>query len=365
MELADAAMVARLSGANARAQELLRQAFAKEEEAARLVSGKTEMEPTRSVLHRSAASLALECNEVRAAEQLIAVALAGDPPEEIAEELRDLLERVYFQRHLALRGVTLQPDEFQLSLAGASIGLGIAQSDEFIDRVRDLETVIYRTAERKQGRPYREGGRRKGSLQRQVELYVSAPRAASFAVTFRLGSTEQLGLPGMTLAEDIIGEVFECFSLFALADTELLRTRMGEESYYRNFVGLARKIAPDGQEIRMVGLTARQGARERQVVLSTPRNEIQIAVSDRVSVEEAVNVAISPVQIRGFLKLADSRSAEHGTIQLIDSEGRAHPVRVRPGMMSDIVKPLYEEEVIVSGTQQGDAITLDTIDRAS
>ena len=30
------------------------------------------------------------------AERLIAAALSGDPPDEIAEELRDLLEQVYF-----------------------------------------------------------------------------------------------------------------------------------------------------------------------------------------------------------------------------------------------------------------------------
>jgi hypothetical protein len=35
---------------------------------------------------------------LREAERLIAVALSGDPPDEIAEELRDLLEQVYFDR---------------------------------------------------------------------------------------------------------------------------------------------------------------------------------------------------------------------------------------------------------------------------
>jgi hypothetical protein len=54
------------------------------------------LEPTRSVLHRSAPTLALECGALRDAERLIAVALSGDPPAEIAEELRDLLEQVYF-----------------------------------------------------------------------------------------------------------------------------------------------------------------------------------------------------------------------------------------------------------------------------
>src|SRR6266487_2589346 len=157
MNLADRALVARLSGDTEGASVLLREAYRHEREAAERVSSQQELEPTRSVLHRSAASLALECNELREAERLIGIALSGNPPEEIADELRDLLEQVYFHRHLGTRGVVLQPDEFQMSLTGGLVGFGITESNEFIRRVKDLETLIYRTAERKLGRPYREG----------------------------------------------------------------------------------------------------------------------------------------------------------------------------------------------------------------
>jgi hypothetical protein len=55
----------------------------------------SQTEPTRSVLHRSAATLALDCGEYREAERLVATALAGNPPEPIANELRDVLAAVY------------------------------------------------------------------------------------------------------------------------------------------------------------------------------------------------------------------------------------------------------------------------------
>ena len=57
------------------------------------------VEPTYSVLHRSAATLALDCKRYRAAEKLAAKALAKDPPEAIAEELRDVMD----QAHAKLR----------------------------------------------------------------------------------------------------------------------------------------------------------------------------------------------------------------------------------------------------------------------
>jgi hypothetical protein len=96
MRLVDEAEAARRQGNSQLARERLRQAFDRERQAADGVAGEGSLEPTRSVLHRSAAALALECGQLREAERLIATALSGDPPEEIAEELRDLLEQVYF-----------------------------------------------------------------------------------------------------------------------------------------------------------------------------------------------------------------------------------------------------------------------------
>jgi tetratricopeptide (TPR) repeat protein len=98
MRFADQADRLRREGNVQAAKERLFQAFDCERQAAQLSAGDLSFEPTRSILHRSAASLALECGNYREAERLIAVALAGSPPDDIAEELRDLLEQVYFDR---------------------------------------------------------------------------------------------------------------------------------------------------------------------------------------------------------------------------------------------------------------------------
>ena len=103
MDLAEMAFIAKLKGDPEGAENLLREAYKKESDSAKLLVDEYDFEPTRSILYRSAASLAIECNDVRGAERLIAFGLAGNPPEEIAEELRDLLERVNLQRHLNLQ----------------------------------------------------------------------------------------------------------------------------------------------------------------------------------------------------------------------------------------------------------------------
>lgn len=93
MELADRALIARRAGDGEKSALLSRQALDYEVAAANLVAY-TNIEPTRSVLHRSAATLALECGETRLAERLVATALTGEPPDEIADELRLLLMEI-------------------------------------------------------------------------------------------------------------------------------------------------------------------------------------------------------------------------------------------------------------------------------
>jgi len=91
MELAEQAFVARRREEAATARSFAYRAFLLEKQAAE----QAQTEPTRSVLHRSAATLALDCGEYREAERLVAAALAGAPPEAIANELREVLNNLY------------------------------------------------------------------------------------------------------------------------------------------------------------------------------------------------------------------------------------------------------------------------------
>jgi len=109
MDLAEMAFVAKLKGDPEGAENLLREAYKKESDSAKLLVDEYDFEPTRSILYRSAASLAIECNDVRGAERLIAFGLAGNPPEEIAEELRDLFEVMDSKRRLGTLVFTGEP----------------------------------------------------------------------------------------------------------------------------------------------------------------------------------------------------------------------------------------------------------------
>ncbi|BAY81509.1 surface antigen D15 domain-containing protein [Calothrix parasitica NIES-267] len=86
--------IAKLRGNLEQASQLIREAFENEQAAAKLIAHQLDAEPNRSILHRSAATLAIDCGELKAAERLIAKALSGNPPEEIEEELKDLFIQI-------------------------------------------------------------------------------------------------------------------------------------------------------------------------------------------------------------------------------------------------------------------------------
>jgi hypothetical protein len=99
MEPADQMVLAGQRGNHQAVEDLSRAAFAKERAAADLVANQLDLEPTRAVLHRSAAVLALECSELREAERLISPSITSNPPDDSADELRDLLlDEIYSQR---------------------------------------------------------------------------------------------------------------------------------------------------------------------------------------------------------------------------------------------------------------------------
>ncbi len=141
MKLAQLVLVARHQGDIQQAEELARQALGYEVSAADLIPYNDSSEPTRSIFYRSAASLALQCNEFDFALKLVAKGLSGYPPEEIKQELKDLYEQANFVHHLQLRNIILEEDDFQLSMAGASVGFGTVLYSEFIRRVEDAHKL--------------------------------------------------------------------------------------------------------------------------------------------------------------------------------------------------------------------------------
>lgn len=88
------AIVAEAMGEETDALRLFELAFEAEKQAALSLLSSFDKEPARSVLFRSAAALALKCKKYEEATKMVYFGLAGNPPDDIANELAEVYEAV-------------------------------------------------------------------------------------------------------------------------------------------------------------------------------------------------------------------------------------------------------------------------------
>ena len=114
MDLFELGLLTARAGNLDRSRRLLNEALEKEAQAADSVAGDYTLEPTRSILCRSAASIALRIGDLKRARRYIDAGLSGNSPEDIREEMTTLREQILVQeaattdyRLRAPKGLTL------------------------------------------------------------------------------------------------------------------------------------------------------------------------------------------------------------------------------------------------------------------
>lgn len=361
IELADLAFIYKFKGLNDEAKALFEEAFSFEKSAAFSAREENIGEPTVSVLLKSAASLALNFEGYKDAEKLICLALSGEPPFEIAEELRNLLEDVYFQRHLNLQGISLNATELQLVIAGKGIGYGMAKSELVFDRINTFEKITYRTVERKSGKSFRASGNVSKIIKMGFQPYLSVPRAASFAFTIRLGGlSQQMKLEGFDNSVEIIEDIVDNIGLVNMADYESLKKKIPDDTYFKNFVALSKELAPDGEDVSLVGLTIVRKGKEKDVQFTRVRSQIISSILDSEILAESTSNDID-IELIGRLYAADE---DKKNIRLKVENGKPYSVIVPDGL-GDIVKKYWGEQVKIKGTEiKSNVIKLQDIDPA-
>jgi hypothetical protein len=325
---------------------LKQDAYKAERSAAESLAARFDLEPTRAMLYKGAAVLALELGLHRDAEKLACTGLAGNPPDYAANQLRSVLERANFNNHLALNGYEPPEPGFQLALAGNAIGDGKAAVKQVIDRYKNIVTLLYRTLGRIKKQPYKDTI---GRIIRDYSVLVSVPRYGSFSATFEIVQhAEDHQLPGMDDATSTVDEVLRCLELFESGDDTELKTQIADEAYFNNFLGLAQQIAPDGDLVNLVGFTALRNGKERSVALSRRVKAIAIAGNTASSARRPRYIGPIEETITGIMRIADAPENGPGKVYISTQDGK-RTVIVPEGMMADVVRPMYLDTVKVTG----------------
>ncbi|MDR2501248.1 MAG: hypothetical protein LBD37_09285 [Treponema sp.] len=357
MDLAEKAILLKISQKTNESVEAFNAAFSLEMQAAMQIQDKYDFEPSRSIMFRSAASLALNAGLFREAEKMIAIGLSGNPPEPIADELRDLYEDINFERHLKVKGVTLLDSDVQLSLSGNAASHGMIKADEFIKRAKIFDNMAIRTAERLLNTPFRERGRVPKYVKDNFQTYYSVPRAASFAITMRVGymlNNYNLFEEENNIQVKVINDILENIEMINNHDEKKLENKIKNEDYFINTLGLIKKLSPDNKEVSLVGLTTSKKGDNNMVAFTRPTEEIKIApIIHKIDVSEMEDTLIC-----GKLNYADANKSD---IRLETDDGESYTISVPKGVLADIVRPYWEQYVTISGKRQDKKIFFEDI----
>ncbi len=370
MVLADDAFLAKARGEFSAYANLLSQAMSMEIQAAELLPIDSEYEPSRSILFRSAASLAYDAADYRLADRLVARGLAGYPPTEIEKELKDLYEDINFMRHAEAEGVEITDTGIVMTIAGQATFYGGALVDHVIDRLARLQREFYRTVERLLGLEFRTERPVDAKIRDKFNLYLDTQFASSFGVYLLVGTpvNQPLLFPELEIAEDVDGtavirEVMECLRILESANPERLREKIPDETYFDDFVGFAKQIAPDGKEIKTVAFRSGAFEDQRALVLRKTREQIKDSLPLVKSEEESDE--FTPFTLTGHLFRANKPTrGKFGSVGLESYElGGKVTLRVPIGLMKDTVQPYFDEKVVIYGYQKDGEFYLRDIDK--
>ena len=346
MDWADKARTARRERDEDSYIKYMENAFELEKKAALMIQSE-ESEPTRSVLHRSAASLAYKCKMYREAEQLISRALAGNPPSEIIGELRRLSRKVLLELRLEDKKVSVSDQEFSMNLDGNQIIEGLAPVDLITHRITKLKKIFWNTIRQTNGMAFGSTAQLKNQ---KYTLWVSAWEPSSIDVVLKLGVSGQMSLSNMGGFESIFHRVMANFELLNHGDYGPLQNQIGDNEYYCNFVALAKEIAPDGDDVVTVNLGAVVEGRQREVTFRRQQQQFgEVPLPSLLNSDNGIHAIDETITVRGKLQFADSMD-EHKVVKLRDIDsGVTWKIIVPDAYMKDVVQPNYLEDVAIVG----------------
>ncbi len=352
MKLAQLAMIAREQGEPARSETLAREACDYEMRAAELIPLDSSSEPTRSILYRSAASLACQARDFTLALRLVGMGLAGYPPKRVKDEMLQLVETVRFEEYLEKNQASLASDDLQLVMYGSAVGLGTVPYQEFIKRINNIPPIINKTLQRLMKRPYTPGGRIPEKY-RRITPAICIPQPGSFSIAVKLmvakGQVHQVELTDAS-PERIINEVLTGFEYINNSDIEGLREHINDEAYFRHFLHMAKNMAPDGDQISCMGLVSSKNS----VKFAKVRTEIDIPPGAAAEVSDLTILnKDEPIDVIGELDFAVNRREKF--IGLTAEDGASFQVSVSEGM-EDLVRSYFGQMVRVTGAYDGKAI---------
>ncbi len=345
MEFSDEADVAKRLQETDNFLRLTKQAFEHEKAASDLMKD-IHVEPSRGVLHRSAATLAWRCGLYDEAEKLVYRALAGDPRADIEWQLKDLLGTI----NLAKAGIHLSRGQLQFSLHGSEVGFGKALVTALTSRAPSIQKLLEISA-RSMLRKARD--KVTGMLDDlgEVPVFIEGLEAGSCIVKLRLGEPNQEAFPGFGRFDEAIAPFMHKMRLLERGETYELEKTIQDPKEYRDFVNASITLAPDGDKISTVKFQAVVDEQLTVVSFSTTKSSLKdLPLPPIPSIESRLDVTEQDIVKTGVLLVGNADNAEKETeCVLVTESGVKWHIEGDEDLKEEIVRKYYKRRIVVHG----------------
>lgn len=342
--LASLGEIALTSGEESRARELY--AAAAEAEQSAFDRTPSDRKRTRSILAVSATSLLYKAQKHDDSELAIFRFLGrGDLNPWAQEQLRELLEVVADERFLlSSLNQRYAGESVTVSLRGGMIGSGTGPLDLVLKKIASVKSLLYRFAEWVGEYPLRVRGAPPAELQDLIQARVAEPAVGSYRMEIRLTEPSQIELfesPRVSAADVGIAafEFLERLNRGSRADIE---DYVPDERYRKAFLDLSNAIAPDGKKVNEVGLYHSQSEKVTSIYLTG-------------ALKRKIRQVRSPLptgshqerhSLEGVLR---ALHLDKNWLEITDESGEHVKCDTLPDMLDDVVGPMVNNMVIVSG----------------
>jgi hypothetical protein len=249
MAMVDQAREAERAGNENRSIELLREASQLEQQAARSLDPGPESEPTRTVLFRSASSLAFQAGNYLEACNLAFDGLTRNSPEEYAAELLDIATDARVRLQLIGQNLQVSNAEVTLTLRGPRVSIELAPAKQTTLILRRVERLLRSRVEDFLKKKLQRGDEERPlGNPKLFDVFMRPVETDEFAVAFRFVH-EQLPLfSAISVGDQIIGDFMR--DLQAVFDKSPAKASRG------TFAEAVLKLEPDGKDVTSIEIAS-------------------------------------------------------------------------------------------------------------
>lgn len=288
-----------------RAQELYTKAAEAERNA--LFSLDTSKVRTYGISAVSLVSLYFKAARLDEAETMAHRLLATEYlPDFARAQLRNLLQSVWSESVRERANGHFAPGQVMVAIKGGEVVEGGAPLDLIVDKVKTVQSLLYRTTELMKEWPHRKRGGPKREIQESCRpwLFQAVPGSYQFAVAVEEPQQPELGLleDPKPRPKEIADKLLDILEASAESPEGTLSEVVQEADYRETFLKLTRSLAPTGKGYNQLDI--RFSPESRTITLDASTRETVTAAirAQRSSLHAELESGSPTEQIRGVLR---------------------------------------------------------------